>query len=193
MEMYGPKEPEPTNRPFRVGMMLGSAINMAGVQVLSEDLLHMLTHGVDMFSKRISGKHPTNPAIPFASVPPVDFKNFANDLYQDIPGGPVRAEPTWDPNVHHEPAPPGFGGIPPMPDIGPAMKAEAVKRWEDLLSKDPDKAKRMQDAGFDVEGLFENFEQLFGDFFPQKPEAPETPEEEPQAAPPFEEKSPEDE
>jgi len=200
LELYKEKEePKQDNRQYRIGMGLGAAINMMGVQVLSEDLLHMLTN---FFSRgngrsrpsrdpldliRIGGiAQPARPIRHGVAIPPED--PFENSPGYDSGFG-VDAHHAMDPDQfarwaeEQRPEPMrasgediGFSGIPPMPDIGPQMREEAERRWERMQQYAPEKAEEMKAQGFtNVEDLFIHFEKLFGDFFPLMKQATEPP------------------
>jgi hypothetical protein len=195
LELYKEKEePKRDNRQFRVGMGLGAAINMMGVQVLSEDLLHMV---MNLFSRggggapsrdpldliRMGGiAQPARPIRHGVAIPPED--PFENSPGYDEEVG-VAAHHAMDPEQfarwarYQEPEPMrasgeniGFGGIPPMPDIGPQLREEAQRRWERMGEEQPERAEELKSEGFDVGQLFEHFEELFSDFFPKQAAEP---------------------
>lgn len=196
LELYKPDEKQTDNRQFRGGMGLGAAINMMGVQVLSEDLLHMITNLLNRGGKtskrdplellRMGVAQPAWPIRYGVAIPPED--PFPNSPGYDEEVG-VAAHHAMDPEQfsrwarYQKPEPMrasgeglGFAGIPPMPDIGPQMREEAKVRWERMQQNAPEKAEKMKAQGFNgVEDLFDHFEELFSDFFPGQKSATAAP------------------
>jgi len=187
MAMYAPQKSE-TNRPFRIGMGVGAAINMMGVEILSEDAEHMISNLFGMMFKRRKnspqiditdalrragfgdGVHPGQ-AVPAVWPPNDPIAGFDSEHYYDM-GGVQAAVPNRDVD--------GMD-IPSMPDLGPQLKVEAKRRLEKLEEEDPEKAKKL--GGVEgIDQIFEHFEDLFGEFFqPKASGEPESDEE-----PPFE-------
>ena len=183
MAMYAPQKSE-TNRPFRIGMGVGAAINMMGVEILSEDVEHMMSNLFDMMFKRRKnspqidiadalrdagfggGVHPGQ-AMPDVWPPNDPIANFDLEHYYDM-GGVQAAVPDPGEGMH----------IPQMPDLGEQLKEEAKRRLEKLQEEAPEKAEKL--GGVEgIEHIFDHFEDLFGEFFQPKSSGEPEPDEEP--------------
>jgi len=166
-ELYKQK-PSKDGRQFRVGMGVGAMINMMGVQVLSEDLFHMVT---SLFNRSTAPRPPD-----------------LSDILRDISSPPVARRPDYDPFKHFE-MPPGsqyfpdgvradlerevgedlgFGDIPSFEEIR--------RRLQQVKIEDPEKADELHRRGFDdhnLENMFDQVEDLLNCLYDKKPSSDE--------------------
>ena len=162
MELYAPKpDPDPTNRSFRVGMALGSAINSMGWQILSEDLMAMLNTAWDKLFNRGSGADLSDV---YRSAYPVAQPYDPIENFEMPPGSPRVPEGT-------------LGVVPGGEDLRQqlvdGLREDAKRRWAEIQEQDPERAEKINADIGGIEDIFNHFEDLFGDFFdPHRAAAP---------------------
>jgi len=173
--LYAPEKPK-TRSQFRLGLGLGAALSAIGVETLLEDVVSTL-------GERLGGSNSGR----LMDLPlPVSYgieefeKNLPPSWMQPMPGGPV--EGVSDPNGHEKWGIPGPTTSDEAPDDTPAssphsdimdnigsygneIKAEAMRRWEQIEKEDPERFEDMTRRGLNPGYIFEHFEELFSEFF----------------------------
>jgi len=155
MELYAPKpEPETTNRPFRVGLALGSAINSMGWQVLGEDVVAMFEDALSKLFNRGSGADLSDV---YRSAYPVAQPYDPIENFEMPPGsqdmGDARA--SWAGKADED----------LRQQLVDGLREDAKRRWAEIQEQDPERAEEINADIGGIEDIFNHFEDLFWDFF----------------------------